>query len=280
MSCKNVAAWPCYQLNAPAEFAIAEAFGKDQTLLYQNGRDSLMDNSALKARYSGRAIVPQVLAVPALHIEGAVRVAPIVSIGGDSEIVQEVPILNRGTQPLNVKVARTSCGCTGATVSQAVLAPGERGILTVRMHASDNRLVTVNLDSSDANAPYAIVALQSHVVADIPSPASVLLSARKGETASAQTTLSIPGAARVTEIKSDTDWLQARVLPINSENARGKYLQGDTNAKIQSIQVEVTPKAQAPQGRFAQNIALQLEGSELQRIVLPVAGYVSNDITV
>ena len=268
------------QLRAPAEFAIAEAFGPDKTLLYQNGSDSVIDNATLQKRYSGHAIVPQVLAAPALQIEGAVRVAPVVSIGGDSEIVQEIPLLNRGTQPLKIEVARTSCGCTGATLDKAVLAPNERGVLTMKMHASDNRLVTVNLNSSDASAPYAIVALQSKLIADIPAPASVLLSARKGETTTAQTVLVLPRGATIAHIQSDTDWLQARVLTAADENALGKYLPGAADAKTQSVPIEVTLKADAPQGRFTHNIALQLGNSELQRIVVPIAGYVANDVTV
>ena len=255
------------RLQAPEEWILAEAFGAQQTLIFRNEHDELIENKTLIMRYSGDAMIcvpplatSKISAV--LSLENPVRIAPVTSIGGDSEIIAEVPVFNAGTMPLELKVASTSCGCTGAQMLPEQVAPGKTGTLTIHMHASDSRLVTVNLKSNDPARPNTIAAIQSqmpHVKISAPAPLSINTYVEQGATA--QTVMQLPPNAEIISQQSTLPFLTATT---SGQNA------------TQNVTVQLSP--QAPAGRFAGDVVFTLKNSPYTQIVLPVSGYISDDI--
>jgi hypothetical protein len=256
-------------LRAPEQFVIAQAFGKDHTLLWENGRDRLAENTELEKRYTGEALEWSESQNAAWRIEEPVRFLKVETIGGASELVATIAIRNIGKKPLKIQVASTSCGCTGASVAPGVLPPGGKGTLTAKMHASDNRLVTVNLRADDAARPHAVVALQSQVPAGISAPPPLLLSAQKGETATASTTVQLPPGTIVTNATARHAWLQTRFEPLPKNSA---------DSRQQLYRVDATLNANAPAGRVQDEITLQLKNAPIRAVIEPVDGFVSNDI--
>jgi peroxiredoxin len=257
-------------LRFPERFVIAQAFGKNQTLLWENGRDRLIENGELQKRYSGEALEWSESQNAAWRIEEPVRFLKVETIGGASELVATIAIRNIGKKPLAIQVASTSCGCTGASVAPGVLPPGGKATLTAKMHASDNRLVTVNLRADDAARPHAVVALQSQVPQGISAPPTLLLSAQKGETATASTTVQLPPGTIVTNATARHAWLQTRFEPLPKNSA---------DSRQQLYRVDATLNANAPAGRVQDEITLQLKNAPIRALIVPVDGYVSNDIT-
>lgn len=63
--------------------------------------------------------------------------------------------LNRGLSELRISQLVSSCGCAGADINNSVLAPGEEGIVVVRIapHQSENRSASVTVHSNDPSRP-------------------------------------------------------------------------------------------------------------------------------
>jgi peroxiredoxin len=258
-------------LRAPEEFVIAQSPGKTHTLLWEGGRDRLIENRELQKRYTGEALEWKESKNATWRIEEPVRFLKAETIGGASELVATIIIRNTGKKPLRIEVASTSCGCTGASLAPGVLPPGGKGVLTAKMHATDNRLVTVNLRADDVARPRAVVALQSQVPTGISAPPTLLLSAQKGETATASTTVQLPSGAVVTKATTRHAWLQTRFVALPKNGAP---------AAQQRYRVDATLKADAPAGRVQDEIRLQLKNAPVRALIVPVDGFVSNDITV
>jgi hypothetical protein len=53
-----------------------------------------------------------------------------------------------------------------------------------------------------------------------------------------------------------------------------------SGAQSSTYRVQVALAADAPAGRFQEAVTLQLQGGAAQRLIVPIEGYVSNDITV
>jgi len=256
------------RLSGPAQIVLVQAASRDNLLLFVSGRDTLMPRREFERRFSGDTLG---MASPsALRIEEPVREIRLRSIGGSDEIVQSIRLLNDSSRPLPVKVASTSCGCTGATLSSAVLAPHSSGVLTARMHASDSRLVTINLQSGDAQAPsavpWSVVALQTRAP-QVQLPPTVLLNAAKGEAAAASTIVRLPPGSRLMQLQVREPWLSVSARPVVPADARQA-----------AFNMEVRLSAAAPAGRFESAVRLRLRGGEVWELVVPISGMVSDDV--
>ena len=173
------------------------AWGKDGVLLLIDNAYLFKPMAEVAALYDGNALVPDAPG-SALQITDAVQVVPITELGDDAQVTAHYTLTNRGKTPLEVSVASTSCGCTAAKLDKSRIEPEQSAQLTAAMHASDERLVRVTLQTSDPAMPNRIVAVQSkRSFAPFQGPSPVALYGEKGPELSApQPTLSCPSAGK------------------------------------------------------------------------------------
>ena len=226
----------------------------------------------MEAIYNGTALVPNAPA-PALHIEDAVQIVPITSLGDDAQVIAHYTLTNTGKTPLDVSVASTSCGCTGATLDKNTIEAGGSATLTATMHASDERLVRVTLQSSDAANPQPMLAIQSkRTFAPFQVPSPVSLFGEKGQIISANTQFELPVGWKIARVVASPDWLQTKLEP-QAANVNAPA------TTLPRYALAVTAPASAPEGTLSGQIKLELSGAPLQSLSVPVGGFVSNDIS-
>ena len=201
------------------------------------------------------------------------QIVPITSLGDDAQVIAHYKLTNTGTTPLDVSVASTSCGCTGATLDENTIEAGGSATLTATMHASDERLVRVNLQSSDAANPQPMVAIQSkRTFAPFQVPSPVSLFGEKGQVISTGTEFELPIGWKIARVVASPAWLQTKLQP-QAANANGK------TDSLPRYALAVTAPASAPEGTLSGQIKLELEGAPLQSLSVPIGGFVSNDIS-
>ena len=251
---------------------MALAWGKDGVLLSSQNNFSLQTLPELEANYAGTALVSAAPA-PALQIENAMQIVPITALGADATVTATYTLRNLGITPLDVSVASTSCGCTGATLDRSRIEAGGSATLTANMHASDERLVRVTLQSSDPALPAPIVAVQSkRTFAPFQVPSPVALYGEKGQAISARTEFELPVGWQVARVVASPAWLEAKLLPPLA----------DANAQADALPryaLAITAPDSAPEGALQGQIKLELTGAPLQSLLVPVGGFVSNDIS-
>lgn len=248
-----------------AKQALVVAWGREGVLLSVDGAFRFQGLKELEAIYGGEALVPAASS-STLVIENAVQVVPITALGANAEVVATYTLHNRGKVPIDVAVASTSCGCTAATLGKARLEAGEQTTLRATMHAEDERMVTVSLQTSDAARPVQFVALQSkRTFAPFALPAPVSLFGEKGEVVRAQTGVTLPANWRVGRVSSTPAWLQSELI--------------QSGAKAPGYQLQVTAPASAPEGSVQGQITLELLDAPLKQLTVAVGGFLSNDIS-
>ena len=198
---------------------------------------------------------------------------PITALGDDALVTATYKLTNTGAAPLDVSVASTSCGCTGATLDKNTIEAGGSAMLTANMHASDERLVRVTLQSSEAAYPQPMVAVQSkRTFAPFQVPSPVSLFGEKGQIISAQTEFELPVGWKVARVVASPDWLQAKLEP-------QPVVAGAKTDALPRYSLAVTAPDSAPEGTLQGQIKLELTGAPLQSLSVPVGGFVSNDIS-
>ena len=248
------------------------AWSKNGALLSMNGAFPLKTLAEMEALYGGTALVPT-SPTPALHIEDAVQIVPITELGEDAQVIAHYKLTNTGKTPIEVSVASTSCGCTGATLDKNTIEAGGSATLTATMHASDERLVRATLNTSDAANPHPIVGIQSkRTFAPFQVPSPVSLFGEKGQIISANTQFELPVGWKVARVVASPAWLQTKLEP-QAASATAK-----TDA-LPRYALAVTAPASAPEGTLSGQIKLELTGAPLQSLSVPVGGFVSNDIS-
>lgn len=252
--------------------AMAVAWGDEGVLLSVRGAFVFQTMAQAEALYDGNALVPT-LSTSVLHIDNAMQVVPITSLGDDVQVVAKYTLHNLGTAPLDVSVASTSCGCTSATLDKSIIEAGDIAILTATMHASDERLVRVLLDSGDVANPHPMVAVQSkRTFAPFQGPSPVSLFGEKGQLISAQTEFELPVGWKVARVVASPDWLSAKLEP------QSAVVNANATA-LPRYRLVVTAPASAPEGTLSGQVKLELTGAPLESLSVPIGGFVSNDIS-
>lgn len=85
----------------------------------------------------------------------------------ESEVKHEFTIVNVGTDTLEVKNVRTSCGCTVAELAKKVLAPGEETVVsaTLKLKGKQGKLTKdITVESNDPNQPMYKLHLEGEAV--------------------------------------------------------------------------------------------------------------------
>jgi peroxiredoxin len=256
-------------LRKPEAFVILKSLGSRQALVDENGHDMLIENVVLMKRMTGKVLVPIAKQKQSqMQIDDPVRVVKLSTIGGEVELVEKVRILNRGRTPLNLEVGRISCGCTGAEVSPKSIMPGETAVLTMKMHVEyDERLVTVDLHSSDPQWPWAVVGIQSAMPkTKIAVPQRLSFYANKGQSTTQSFSVTLPDGILVSRLESHQPFLSTKLI-------------GESSVSGKHHRVEIRLAADAPEGAFSDQIALHLKGGDVRQLLVPVAGFVSNDVS-
>lgn len=78
-------------------------------------------------------------------------------------------LVNKGTDILNIKDVRTSCGCTAALVSSSQLKPGEKGTLKVDLDTKGRNgkmSRTISIMSNDSQQPTKVLTIYAEVLKD------------------------------------------------------------------------------------------------------------------
>lgn len=76
-------------------------------------------------------------------------------------------LMNRGTDVLNIKDIRTSCGCTAALVSSSQLKPGEKGTLKVDLDTKGRQgkmSRTISIMSNDSEQSTKVITIYAEVL--------------------------------------------------------------------------------------------------------------------
>lgn len=255
------------------EWTILKALGVEQSLIYHRDYDETISNFDLAAQYTNQALVfvssVQRTSVPNLVVKTPVRTVLVKVLGGTDEITQQVDIQNRGGAPLLLSVLSTSCGCTSAKLSSQSIAPGSKTQLTLKMHASDARLVTVKLKSNDPYWPLAFVGIESQMPPiPVRAPNPIFISQQAEAVTTMPVFINIPLGSKITSIQSSLSFVRATLSP-KIVPSTGKYTKREIILQLSS---------QAPVGRFSGDVAFSLKKSPFTKIVLQVMGYVSDDI--
>jgi len=160
------------------------------------------------------------------------------SISQGAKVEHTFVIRNKGDAALTIKSVRPSCGCTAATTSASVIAPGKTGEIKASFNSANyygavNKTVTV--DSTDAKAPSSILNLKGTVIENIQiTPKQLNLGQVKIDaTKKATVTVSNRGSKplNLTTVKS--------TLPQIAATADKKLLKPGESG---TLQVSITPR--------------------------------------
>jgi len=160
------------------------------------------------------------------------------SISQGAKVEHTFVIRNKGDAALTIKSVRPSCGCTAATTSASVIAPGKTGEIKASFNSANysgavNKTVTV--DSNDAKAPSSILNLKGTVIENIQiTPKQLNLGQVKIDaTKKATVTVSNRGSKplNLTTVKS--------TLPQIAATADKKLLKPGESG---TLQVSITPR--------------------------------------
>lgn len=107
---------------------------------------------------SAQTSVPATPATPAKssagpHLEWESTVVDYGDIKKGSDPVRKAIFYNKGTEPLIIKSARGSCGCTVPTWPKEPIMPGEKGVIEIRYDTQRvgpiNKTVSVSTNESE-----------------------------------------------------------------------------------------------------------------------------------
>jgi len=269
---RNSACAALLHLRAPDEIAIAVAMGSDYTLLHKKDLDEVVQNTDLKQRYTGDALLCIGYGKIRWKIDEPVLINDIDTIGKTIEITRKILIRNRGTRSLVVHVESTSCGCTAASISPTLIPVNGSGVLTCKIRVSGTHLVTVDLKTDDEFRPNAVVAIRSEIPSDIVPPATLLLYSEKRQAVASSVMVQVPLNEELATVSSNKpSWFKISAKLMTSMNQKSSY-------RIYRITASLL--AHAPVGFIEDQIELKLIHGKLRLIVIPLQGYVSDDITV
>ena len=253
------------KVRAPDEWMVVAAVGSSQSVVQSAHGVAVMPNAVLQQRMTSDVLMSGApdAASRVLVVEPVVA-ARVATIGEALRI--RVPIRNRGAVPLQVQTLHASCSCTSDDNSPRILAAGESGELSFKVDAreSGKRMVSVLVGTNDPLWPRLTLAFEIETPQVI-TPPTLFLSGQKGQVLKGTTDLVLPPRATVSGVSSKNPLLLAKLVDGAVTGA-------------QRIAVEVA--ADAPAGQFADILDVELSGGDITKIVVPVEGFINNDITV
>lgn len=253
------------RLQAPNEWIVLAAVGSSQSVVQGVSGVEVVQNATLNKRLSGEVLMSGTKdASPRVLVNEPVVQARVTIIGEPLHI--KIPIQNRGAIPLQIQTLGASCSCTSDDNSPRVVAAGGSGELSFKVESREEgtRQVSVVVGTNDPLWPRLVLAFQVQTPRAV-APPTLFLSGNKGQAVHNIMDLALPEGATVASVSSNQPFVQA------------KLVEGGENG-AQRIAVDVA--AEAPAGQFSGALNVELRNSAITRIVVPVEGYLNNDISV
>lgn len=256
-------------LNNPSEWVTVAAFGPQYSSVYDRGAVSIVSNRSLKRRYTQEALIYSLGLKPSIKFTDPVPVLKVVS--GKGVVEREVKFKNIGIKTVALEVESTSCGCTSAQISKSSLSPSETGTLTIKMQmgAWGNKTEQVVLRTSDPQWPRVVIGFQVQVPYTVfPSPSSLTMESFQGKSKKVAFLVAMPMSARIAKVAVSRPFLKVTV--------------GDTQridgGQTQRILVELLQDA--PEGTFNDEVIVDLQGTTVPHIVVPIEGNIESNVEV
>lgn len=253
------------RLQAPDEWIVLAAVGSSQSVVQGANSVETVQNATLNKRLSGEVLMSGTKdASSRVLVNEPVVQAHVTVIGEPLHI--KIPIQNRGAIPLQIQTLSASCSCTSDDNSPRVVAAGGSGELSFKVESREEgtRQVSVVVGTNDPLWPRLVLAFQVQTPRAV-APPTLFLSGNKGQAIHNEIDLALPEGATVASVSSNQPFVQA------------KLVEGGENG-AQRIAVDVA--AEAPAGQFSGALHVELRNSAITRIVVPVDGYLNNDISV
>jgi len=253
------------RLQAPDEWIVLGGAGSGRSVLQSASGAQIVENSALSSRFVEALVLSRSDATTSrVFVSEPVQTVRVTTVGEPSRV--RVPVLNRGAVPLQLQVLHTSCSCTSDDSSVRTLAPGQSGELGFKIEAREEgtRTVSVLIGTSDPSAPRLPLIFEIHTPY-IPTPPTVFLSGNKGQSIRSTFDLTLPEGATILGISSTRNFISTQLVP-------------SADKAVQRVQITVADNA--PAGQFSDALQVVLSGSDIAKIVVPLDGYINNDISV
>jgi hypothetical protein len=183
-------------------------------------------------------------------------------------------VVNNTKGPVTISGLRVSCGCTSAVALKNTLQPGEETSIVARMDTSrfiGVKSVTIYVTFSQPAVEEVRLWVQANARNDFAlSPDTLSLGqVQRGDTPAASTTVTFYGVqAAITEVKSDSNYIQASVKPVKNEAGQTAY---ELTAKL---------RGDTPVGRWYTDVWLKTSSAEIPQIRVPLTVEVEAALTV
>jgi len=184
-------------------------------------------------------------------------------------------ITNNTKTPVNISSIRVSCGCVTAQANQGFLNPGQETTLTAKMDSSrfsGVRTVTIFVQFNQPNFDEVRLWVQANSRSDfVMTPDQIALGqVKRGSAQNAAVTLTFYGnpTAQVTEVKTETNYIQASVQKVSQTDAEVAY------------QVTAKMRQDTPVGKWYTDVWVKTNIPSMPQLRVPLTVEVESALSV
>jgi hypothetical protein len=184
-------------------------------------------------------------------------------------------IKNTTKSPVTITSIRVSCGCVTATANNGSLAPGEETTLVARMDTSrffSVRTVTIFVTFGQPSFDEVRLWVQANSRSDFAVVPDQLTfgSVKRGIGSSANVTITFYGnpGAKVTEVKSESSYIQPTITPVTSQDG------------VVSYQLSAKARDDTPVGKWYSDVWLTTNVPSMSQVRVPLTIEVESALSV
>jgi hypothetical protein len=183
-------------------------------------------------------------------------------------------IVNNTKQPVSIASVHVSCGCTSASAAKTYLNPGEETAIVAHMDTSRfsgvrSVTITVQFDRPAFEEARLFVQANSRSDFNVAPDGLAFGEVKKAETPSVASTVTFYGTAtQITEVKSESNYIQASVAPVKNPDGTSAY------------QVTAKLRGDVPVGRWYTDVWLKTNNPEIPQIRVPVTVEITSALSV
>ena len=183
-------------------------------------------------------------------------------------------LVNNTKQPVNITNVSVSCGCTSAYAVKTYLNPGEETAIVARMDTGRffgvrSVTVTVQLDRPSFQEVRLFVQANSRTDFGVSPEGLAFGEVKRAETPSVSATVTFySSATQVTDVKSDSNYVQPSVAPVKTADGTTAY---QLTAKLRN---------DVPVGRWFTDVWLKTNNPEIPQIRVPVTVEIASALTI
>jgi hypothetical protein len=237
---------------------------------FERNAIDLIATTELASRYTGQALIQEGAgegAAPRAYVLMPHHVTRGAHLG--QKLDAEFQVFNRGQEPLDLKVVKTSCTCTAAVVGDGATPPGGTATVSVKMEVTEVGSVAqmVTVQTNDPWRPLLQLTLRAEVPQDVRFvPQEIRLRTTKGVAAQQTLTVVGPPGTLLNQIEDESGQLEVRVLRRDETEDRVRY------------ELEVQAPATVPVGVTASTLRLKTNVAEHTDVEVPVSLTVAGDL--